>query len=43
MKVCRDTVTKLMDILFAVAAVFYGLGTLMAVVNAVCRKYGNCA
>lgn len=39
MKVCRDTVTKLMDILFAVAAVLYGLGTLMAVVNAVCRKF----
>ena len=39
MKACRDTVKKLMDVLFAVAAILYGAGTVLAVGNAVCRKF----
>lgn len=41
MKVCRNTVKKFMDILFSVAAVLYGSATLLAFINAFCRKFLN--
>jgi len=39
MKFCRNTVKKLMDVLFTIAAVLYGCATVMAFVNAFCRKF----
>ena len=39
MKFCRNTVKKLMDVLFTVATILYGAATVMAFANAFCRKF----
>lgn len=41
MKICRDGVIKFMNVLFTIAAILYGAGTLMAFINAFCRKVLN--
>ena len=39
MKICRDSVCKLMSALFTIAAILYGCGTALAFVNAFSRKF----